>query len=153
MQIDEVEKNLIKVLLELRLKEEKEIERKKQMNKEEFYTWTQNFEAKFFGQFSDFNQRLSIIEQRLDQIEVRLDKIEKRLDKVEERLDKVEQRLEKVEQRLDKVEKRLDKVEERLDKVEARLDVLEKDVKDIKNRLTRIESCPTIKKELELLNN
>ena len=132
MQIDEVEKNLIKVLLELRLKEEKEVETKKQMNKEEFYTWTQNFEAKFFGQFNDFNQRLSTIEQRLNQIEVRLDKVE---------------------QRLDKVEKRLDKVEERLDKVEARLDVLEKDVKDIKNRLTRIESCPTIKKELELLNN
>ena len=125
MQIDEIEKNLIRVLLELRLKEEKEVETKKQMNREEFYTWTQNFEAKFFGQFNDFNQRLSIIEQRLDQIEVRLDKIEKRLDKVEERLDKVE----------------------------ARLDVLEKDVKDIKNRLTRIESCPTIKKELELLNN
>ena len=146
MQIDEIEKNLIRVLLELRLKEEKEVETKKQMNREEFYTWTQNFEAKFFGQFNDFNQRLSIIEQRLDQIEVRLDKIEKRLDKVEERLDKVEQRL-------DKVEKRLDKVEERLDKVEARLDALEKDVKDIKNRLTRIESCPTVKKELELLNN
>ena len=125
MQIDEIEKNLIRVLLELRLKEEKEVETKKQMNREEFYTWTQNFEAKFFGQFNDFNQRLSTIEQRLDQIEVRLDKIEKRLDKVEERLDKVE----------------------------ARLDVLEKDVKDIKNRLTRIESCPTIKKELELLNN
>ncbi|MBQ5492452.1 MAG: hypothetical protein IIT78_01055 [Mycoplasmataceae bacterium] len=139
MQIDEVEKNLIKVLLELRLKEEKKVETKKQMNREEFYTWTQNFEAKFFGQFNDFNQRLSTIEQRLDQIEVRLDKIEKRLDKVE--------------QRLDKVEERLDKVEERLDKVEARLDVLEKDVKDIKNRLARIESCPTIKKELELLNN
>ena len=132
MQIDEVEKNLIKVLLELRLKEEKESETKKQMNRKEFYTWTQNFEAKFFGQFNDFNQRLSTIEQRLNQIEVRLDKVE---------------------QRLDKVEKRLDKVEERLDKVEARLDVLEKDVKDIKNRLTRIESCPTIKKELELLNN
>ena len=111
MQIDEVEKNLIRVVLELRLKEEKEVETKKQMNREEFYTWTQNFEAKFFGQFSDFNQRLSIIEQRLD------------------------------------------KIEKRLDKVEARLDVLEKDVKDIKNRLTRIESCPTIKKELELLNN
>ena len=138
MQIDEVEKNVIRVLLELRLKEEKKVETKKQMNKEEFYTWTQNFEAKFFGQFSDFNQRLSIIEQRLDQIEVRLDKIEKRLDKVEERLDRVEKRL-------DQVEARLDKVEIRLDKVEKRLDILEKKVEDIMN-------CPTIKKELNLLN-
>ena len=43
---------------------------------------------------------------------------------------------------------RLDKIEERLDKIEVRLDYVEKDVKDIKVRLDKIENCPTIKKEI-----
>ncbi|MBR4486147.1 hypothetical protein IKS57_02105 [bacterium] len=46
---------------------------------------------------------------------------------------------------MDQVEERLNKVEARLDKIEKRLDILEKKVEDIM-------TCPTIKKELKLLN-
>ena len=42
-------------------------------------------------------------------------------------------------------------INERLTNIENRLDVIEEDVSDIKNRLTKIEKCPTIKKELDEL--
>ena len=42
-------------------------------------------------------------------------------------------------------------INERLTNIENRLDVIEEDVGDIKNRLTKIENCPTIKKELDEL--
>ena len=42
-------------------------------------------------------------------------------------------------------------INERLTNIENRLDVIEEDVSDIKNGLTKIEKCPTIKKELDEL--
>ena len=42
-------------------------------------------------------------------------------------------------------------INERLTNIENRLDVIEEDVSDIKNCLTKIEKCPTIKKELDEL--
>ena len=42
-------------------------------------------------------------------------------------------------------------INERLTNIENRLDVIEEDVNDIKNCLTKIEKCPTIKKELDEL--
>ena len=42
-------------------------------------------------------------------------------------------------------------INERLTNIENRLDVIEEDVSDIKNRLTKIKKCPTIKKELDEL--
>ena len=42
-------------------------------------------------------------------------------------------------------------INERLTNIENRLDVIEEDVSDIKNRLTKIEKYPTIKKELDEL--
>lgn len=67
---------------------------------------------------------------------------------ISSKLVEIDERLNKIEIRLDKVEQRLDRVEQRLDKVEQRLDVLEKDVKILKDDVAAIKKCPTIKKEL-----
>lgn len=59
MQIDEVKENIIDVHLRLKLKKtEKESENKKEVNKEEFKSWTQQFEASFFSSIRNFQWKV-----------------------------------------------------------------------------------------------
>ena len=51
------------------------------------------------------------------------------------------------------VEQGFKNVNERLDKVEIRLDNIERDVAELKVDVAAIKNCPTIKREINFLNN
>jgi len=103
--------------------------------------------------FRDIFDHFDRIDTKIDRLETEyygivagLDRLEKRIDSVEKRLNRVEERLNGVETRLDGVENRLNHIEigqkemhEKLDKEISIRETLERELKDLKHRVSILQ--------------
>ena len=75
-----------------------------------------------------------------DLILSKLDLIVNKINTIESRIDNLEKRMDNLEKRMDNLEKRMDNLEKRMDNLENRADKIEIDIKEIKSRISVLES-------------
>ena len=76
--------------------------------------------------------------------------VNSRFNGVDSRFDSVDSRFDRVDSRFGSVDSRFDRVDSRFDSVDSRLTALERDVSDVRERLTRVETLLDVKNRKDL---
>ncbi len=93
-----------------------------------------------------------LILQQLEKINNTIGNIEIKINEMDNRISNIEVKIDEMDKRITVIENKIDEMDNRITAIETNIDSINDEIIEIKDRLTKIESCPTIKKELLEVN-
>ncbi|WP_412032108.1 hypothetical protein [Malacoplasma muris] len=102
---------------------------------------------------NEMDNRISNIEVKINEMDNRITVIENKIDEMDKRITVIENKIDYMDKRITVIENKIDEMDNRITVIETKIDSINDEIIEIKDRLTKIESCPTIKKELSDINN